>query len=241
MKTKLDFSSKVPDCDVCEVRGECVFSSLESCYLHEISSQKNINVYRKGSIIFHENNYPLGLFGIYQGKVKVYKTAETGKEHILRLAREGDVLGYRSLVSGEKYEVSAMALEDCRVCFIPKNLFMSTLQKSNNLTSKLMDMLTHDLAAAECKIADMAQKTVKERVAETLLMLRNFYGYEEDQKTINVSLSREDIANLVGTATETLIRSLSEFKKNEIIELKGKKISLLNVKLLDKIANNSNY
>ncbi|MEO1652683.1 MAG: Crp/Fnr family transcriptional regulator [Bacteroidota bacterium] len=232
---------KHQECSECQIRGKCIFSDLEGCYLDEVSDKKNINHYPKGSIIFHEHNYPLGLFGIYKGKVKIYKTAETGKEHILSLAREGDVLGYRSLVSGEKYEVSAATLEDCQVCFIPKNVFMDILKQSNNLTGTVMEMLTGDLKVAENKITHMAQKTVKERVAETLLMLKEFYGFDTDGSTINVSLSREDIANLVGTATETLIRSLAEFKKNQIIDLKGKKISILNHKLLDRIANNQNY
>ncbi|GAB4397184.1 MAG: Crp/Fnr family transcriptional regulator [Microscillaceae bacterium] len=229
---------KAVPCQACEVRGKCIFSDLEMCYLDEVSEAKNFNHYKKGSVIFHENNYPLGLYGVSQGKVKMYKTAETGKEHIIRLAKEGDVLGYRSLISGEKYEISAMALEDCYVCFVPKNVFMETLHKSHNLTEKVMELLTSDLRVAEEKITDLAQKTVKERLAETILMLKQFYGLEKDGKTINVTLSREDLANLVGTATETLIRSLSEFKKNEVIDLKGKKILILNFKLLERIANN---
>ncbi|MDX2304576.1 MAG: Crp/Fnr family transcriptional regulator [Microscillaceae bacterium] len=232
---------KHQDCTTCEVRGHCIFSGLEQCYLHEISDKKNINHYKKGSTIFHENNYPLGLFGIFSGKVKVYKTAETGKEHILALAKAGDVLGYRSLISGEKYEVSASAIDDCEICFVPKTLFIDVLKQSNNLTHTVMEMLTRDLKVAEEKIADLAQKSVKERVAETILMLKHFYGMESDEKTINVTISREDIANLVGTATETLIRSLSEFKKNKVIDLKGKKIAILNYKLLEKLANNVNY
>lgn len=229
---------KHPDCEVCEKRGKCLFSDLESCHLADISEKKNFNFYKKGSIIFHERNYPLGLFGVYQGKVKVYKTTESGKEQILRLVQDGDVLGYRSLISGEQYQASAMALEDCYVCFVPKNMFMETLMKSKGLTGKVMDVLANDLKVAETKITDLAQKTVKERVAETILMLKQFYGVEEDGKTIQVNLSREDLANLVGTATETLIRSLSEFKKNNIIELKGKKISILKFDILEKLSNN---
>lgn len=228
---------KTPHCKECEVRGECLFSTLESCHLDKVSDAKNINFYKKGSVIFHENNYPLGLYGIYKGKAKLYKTSEMGKEHILKLAKEGDTLGYRALISSEKYEVSAMALEDCYVCFIPKNLFLETLKISPKLTDNVMNLLTGDLRVAEEKIADLAQKTVKERVAETIISLKNFYGLDKDEKTINVTLSREDLANLVGTATETLIRSLSEFKKNKIIELKGKKIIIQNLKLLSSIAN----
>jgi CRP/FNR family transcriptional regulator len=228
---------KPPSCQECEVRGECLFSNLENCHLEKISDAKNINYYKKGSVIFHENNYPLGLYGIYKGKAKLYKTSEMGKEHILKLAKEGDTLGYRALISSEKYEVSAMAIEDCHVCFVPKNLFLETLKVSPKLTDKVMELLTGDLRVAEEKISDLAQKTVKERVAETILLLKDFYGLEEDEKTISVNLSREDLANLVGTATETLIRSLSEFKKNQVIELKGKKIVIQNMSLLNKIAN----
>lgn len=225
------------DCKTCEERKHCLFSNLEECYLDQISDNKNSNYYSKGSILFQENNYPLGLFGIFKGKVKIYKTSETGKEHILKLAKKGDVLGYRALISGEKYEVSAAALEDCYTCFIPKNLFLDTLKSSSNLTGNVVSLLTHDLKAAEDKIADLAQKSVKERLAEALLMLQDYYGIEEESQTINVSLSREDLANLVGTATETLIRTLTEFKKNEIIALKGKKISLLKPKMLERLAN----
>ncbi|MCU0444317.1 MAG: Crp/Fnr family transcriptional regulator [Microscillaceae bacterium] len=229
---------KTPDCSICELRGKCMFSDLENCYIDEITKHKGFNTYKKGSFIFHENNYPVGIYGIYSGRVKVFKTAESGKEHIIRLAREGEVLGYRSLIAGEKYEVSAMALEDCHVCFISKNLFMETFRQSKNLTGRIMELLASDLKTAEDKIADLAQKTVKERVAETILMLKGYYGLESDQRTIKTALSREDLANLVGTATETLIRSLSEFKKNKVIELKGKKIAILNHKLLERMANN---
>lgn len=228
---------KNPSCEACKMRHKGIFANLERDRLSEISTQKSCNLYRKGDMIFHEGNYPLGLFAIYSGKVKVFKTSETGKDHILRLAGSGEALGYRSLVSGEKYEVSAAVLEDTRVCFVPKSLFLGTLQDSSNLANRVMEFLTKDLKLAESKIADLAQKTVKERVAETILMLKQFYGLENDDKTINVSLSREDLANLVGTATETLIRSLSEFKKKEIIDLKGKKIIILNAKILEKIAN----
>lgn len=225
------------DCKECEERKNCVFSNLEDCYLNEISDTKNANFYSKGSILFQENNYPLGLFGVFKGKVKLYKTSETGKEHILRLAKVGDVLGYRALISGEKYEVSAAALEDCYTCFIPKNIFLDILKSSPHLTHNIMGLLTSDLKVAEDKIADLAQKSVKERLAESLLMLRDYYGVDEKTQTINVTLSREDLANLVGTATETLIRTLTEFKKNELIALKGKKISLLKPKMLEELAN----
>lgn len=229
--------TKSTTCEGCKERHKSIFSNLESPLLAEASIGKSCNVYRKGDIIFREGNYPLGFFAIYNGKVKIFKTTEQGEDHILRLATGGDALGYRALISDEKYEVSAAALEDCRVCFIPKNLFFKLLKDSKNLTGRVIDFLAKDLKLAETKITDLAQKTVKERVAETILMLKQFYGLEEDGFTIKVSLSREELADLVGTATETLIRSLSDFKQNNIIELQGKQIIIKNSKLLKEIAN----
>lgn len=233
----MSHNPKNPSCETCKVRPRGVFSNLEGEHLSHISEIKSCNLYKKDSVIFHEDNYPMGLFAIFSGKVKVYKTSESGKEQIVRLAKDGDALGYRSLISGEKYEVSATALEDSRLCFIPKNIFLNSLKQSNNLVHRVMELLSHDLKFAENKVADMAQKSVKERLAETLLMLMQFYGIDESTMAINVTLSREDLANLVGTATETLIRSLSEFKQNEIVELSGKKIIIRNLSLLKKIAN----
>lgn len=214
-----------------------MLAHVERGFLDQINDTKNINFYPKGATIFYENNYPLGLFAIYKGKVKIFKTTENGKEYILRLAKEGEVLGYRSLITGEKYEVSAQALEDTHVCFLSSSCFMNLLKQSNGLTKKVMESLSQELKIAEARLADMTQKSVKERVAETLLMLRNFYGLEDDNKTIKANLSREDLANMVGTATETLIRSLAEFKEKKIVDLKGKKIILLNLSLLKSIAN----
>lgn len=238
MKTETSDKLKNPFCETCRVRHKSIFSSLENGQLNSISTNKTCNLYRKGDTIFHEGNYPYGLFSIYTGRIKVYKTTESGKDHILRLAQAGDSLGYRSLISGEKYEVSATALEDSRICFIPKEQFIDSLKGSHNLTERVMQLLTDDLKMAETKITDLAQKSVKERTAETLLMLRQFYGLDSDGKTIKVNLSREDLANLVGTATETLIRMLSDFKQKEIIDLKGKKIIILNFPVLERLANN---
>ncbi|WP_026999962.1 Crp/Fnr family transcriptional regulator [Eisenibacter elegans] len=226
-------------CETCRVRHKGIFADLESHNLSEISTKKGCQVFSKGELIFQENQYPQGLYAIYQGKVKVFKTTESGKDHIFRLASEGDVLGYRSLISGEAYEVSAIPLVDTRVCFIPKQVFMSVLQESTNLTGQVMNLLSHDLRFAEEKLTKMAQKTVKERLAETLLMLKQYYGQEaDDTGFINILLSREDLANLVGTATETLIRALSDFKKEGLVDLQGKKIAILDVKRLDRMTKN---
>nr|MBP6660142.1 Crp/Fnr family transcriptional regulator [Chitinophagales bacterium] len=159
-----------------------------------------------------------------------------GKEQIVRMAKPGDIIGYKALLSGDRYSATAAALEDCNVCFIPREIFLVILQKDASLSFEMMKLLSNELKRAEEKITHLAQKPVRERVAETILFLKETYGLDTENQ-INVALSREEIANLVGTATETAIRLLSEFNKDHIIELNGKKIKILDQNKLVKTAN----
>lgn len=193
--------------------------------------------FKKGQVIFSEGGHPLGLFCINDGKVKIEHSGVDGKEQIVRMAKGGDVLGYRALLSNERYNASAVALDDTDVCFIPKDPFFNVLKTSPGLSLDIIKMLSSELRKAEETITDLAQKPVRERMAEALLFLKETYGFEEDGQTINVILSREDIANLVGTATETAIRLLSEFKKDGIVESVGKKLRIANIEKLIKTAN----
>ncbi|MCB0832742.1 MAG: Crp/Fnr family transcriptional regulator [Bacteroidetes bacterium] len=201
-----------------------------------MASNKAGNWYKKGQNVFFEGNRPAGLYCLNKGKVKVFKLGYEGKEQIIRLAKEGDILGYRALISGESYTASATALEDCQICFIPKSIFFSIMGANSELSMRMMHLLAHDLKSAENHVAEMAQKSVRERLAETLLMLKENYSEEENNGVIGVSLSREDLANLVGTATETIIRLLSDFKDERLIDLSGRKIKILNQNALVKTA-----
>lgn len=214
-----------------------MFCDLSSPELAEINQFKGCSSFTKGQVIFQEGSRPTGLFCMSNGKVKVSKIGDDGKDQIVRLAREGDILGYRALLSGDSYSSSAIALDDCKICFIPKTTIFSIIEKNASLALHLMKLLSSDLKNAEEKITTLAQKPVRERVAESLLFLKETYGFESDNATINVCLTREEIANIVGTATETVIRLLSEFKQDGIVELNGKKIRVLNLTRLVKTAN----
>jgi CRP/FNR family transcriptional regulator len=192
-----------------------------------MTSEKSCSIFKKGQIIFNEGNKPGGVYCVNKGKIKIYQTGEDGKEQILRLSKEGDILGYRSLISGESYSATASVMEDATVCFIPKRTFFDFLQTNSELSSRMMQLLSHDLKEAETRLTGLAQKPVRERMAETLLMLNEFYGTNKEG-AINAVISREDIANIVGTATETTIRILSDFKNEKLIELAGKKIKIIN-------------
>lgn len=224
-----------PVCDECRSRLGNVFCSLSAAQVTEMDSEKNCSIYKKGQIIFNEGNKPAGVYCINKGKIKIYQTGEEGKEQILRLAKEGDVLGYRALISGEIYSGTAAVMEDATVCFIPKRTFFEFLHANSDLSTKMMQLLSHDLREAEARLTGLAQKPVRERMAEALMMLNEFYG-TDNEGAINASISREDIANIVGTATETTIRILSDFKTEKLIELAGKKIKINNHQGLIKTA-----
>ncbi len=227
----------IKDCKNCESRLSSIFCSIDESDLEALNNNKGCTAYKKRQIIFSQGTIPHGLFVIYSGKVKLYQLAENGREQIVRMAKPGDVIGYRALLSNDHYSSTAETIEESNICFIPKTLFFSMMNKNSSITSQLMKLLTVDLKSAEHKITDLAQKPVKERIAEALLFIKETYGFENDNKTINVVLTREEMANIVGTATETAIRLLSDLKHEKLIEFEGKKIKIINLKKLIDTAN----
>jgi CRP-like cAMP-binding protein len=215
-------------CVFCQSKGSSLFSDLNESELEVLSEHKSCVTYKKGQTLFYEGTRPMGVFCINNGKVKVYKMGSNGKEQILFIAKPGDFLGYRSLLSEEFYGASATVIEPAALCFIPKSDFLKILNSNPSFFGRLMKAVCHDLGVMEDKLAQLAQKSVRERLATTILMLKETYGMEgEGSDTIDIVLSREDLANIVGTATETVIRLLSEFKADKMIALEGKKIKVL--------------
>lgn len=224
-------------CHFCNVRSRSVFNVLDQDQASAMNTHKSCAVFKKGQYIFNENGLPSGLFCVNNGKIKLSTIGFDGKEQILRLANSGDVLGYRALLSNERYHCSAIAIEDSSICVIEKQYFYDTVSENKKLMFEILRKISQDLKVAEEHIVSLSQKNVRERMAEALLFLKATYGFEEDQKTLNVTLSREEIADYVGTSTESAIRLLSEFNHDKIVELKGKKIKLLDVTKLIKTAN----
>lgn len=225
------------NCSFCDARVLSVFKNLKGTQLEQMNHHKSCVHFKKGQSIFNESSVPFGLFCVNQGRIKLTTSGIDGKEQILRLSKAGDILGYRALLSEECYHSTAIALEDSSVCFLPKEILFSLLENNNLLGFELMKLLSNDLKVAEQQIVSLSQKNVRERIAEALLFLKATYGLLEDQQTIAVSLSREELANFVGTATESVIRFLSEFKTDGIIQLEGKKIKIINLPKLLKTAN----
>ncbi len=221
---------KIP-CSICPGRQHSLFRDLSKADLEIISSHKTCIKYKRGQTLFYEGTRPLGLFCVNSGKIKVYKVSSEGKEQIIKLAKPGDFLGYRALISDEFYNSSATVIEEGAICYIPRADFMKVLFNNFEFFKLMAGKIAHELGMMEQKLMTIAQKSVRERLATTLLMLKDNYGVDgRERDLIDIALSREDLANIIGTATETVIRLLSDFKTQNLISLQGKKIKILNVK-----------
>ena len=222
-------------CEQCIIRQFNSLKYLSKEELTRVSNCKTTKTIKKGEAIFEEGERLKGVFCIKDGVCKVSKMSENGRNQIISLVSKGDLLGERSLISDEASNLKAIALNDMQVCFIPKEEIIKDLSKNPSFSMSVLKDMAQTLKQADNVIVDMAQKTVKQRLAETLLNLQDKFGVNAEN-TINIHLSREDIANIIGTATESAIRLLSDLKKREIIEFKGKDISIINRNELDKIA-----
>lgn len=219
------------DCHECKKRVQSVFCSLKPDEVDELNEQKFCSLYKKGQEIFQEGTKPHYLHIVNQGKVKLVINIE-GKEQIVRLAQDGDTIGYRALLCKDLYSATAITMEDSKICSIPMEFFFKIIEQNVKVASAYTTLLAKELKEAQMRLAEIAIKPVRERVAETLLILKQTFGLADDGKTINISLSREEIAQIAGTATETTIRLLSEFRKDNIIDFDKKKIIILNPRKL---------
>ncbi len=226
----------VPLCERCALETVSIFKHLTPEEAEMINFEKDFRQYKRGDVLYQEGNRISGFYCIHNGIIKVFKTGFDGKEQIIRFARAGEIIAYRSVLSNEPACTSAKVIEDCQVCFIPSEILISLIKTNSAFSLELLKLACHELGEANSFITDIAQKTVRERLAEILLLLMNDFGIDE-QNNLKISLTREELANIVGTATESVIRLLSEFKSDKLVELNGRKIMILNRKGLEKISN----
>lgn len=222
------------NCLNCAKKDLSAFSNIDSTTITEMADVKTCAFFKKGQIMMHEGSRPNGVYCIHSGKAKLFRLGTEGKEQIIRFAKDGDLIGYRALLSSEQLSASIQVLEDTHACFIPRSEMFKMIENNSKFSLEVMKMACHELGEAGRLITNLAQKTVRERLAEVLLLLVSTFGLDEDGN-IDVSLTREEIANMVGTATESVIRLLSEFKDDEYIFLKGRKIKILNKPALAKV------
>jgi CRP/FNR family transcriptional regulator len=227
-KTMLEKDHRNISCITCIRRKDNLLSGLVENEVSHIEDHKTCNYYKKNQSLFVEGSYPRGVFCINEGKVKIFKRGDEGKEQIIQIAKGGELVGFRAMFSEDFYKVSAETLEECNICFIRKEDFLLMMDTNPMLRNGILKEISTELADQADFITNMAQKSVRERLAFSLLMLMDIYENEP------INLSREDMANFVGTATETLIRLLREFKTEGLIEIQTRKITVLaRKKLLD--------
>jgi CRP-like cAMP-binding protein len=227
---------QVPFCEKCALESGSLFKHLTREEADLINYEKEFRQFKRGDILYNEGSRISGFYCIHSGIIKVFKTGLDGKEQIIRFAKSGDIIAYRSVLSNEVACTSAKVIEDSAVCFIPSEILISLVKSNSNYAFEILKLACHELGEANSFITDIAQKTVRERLAEILLLLMNDFGLN-DQNYLQISLTREELANIVGTATESVIRLLSEFKSDKLVELNGRKIRILNKKGLEKISN----
>ncbi|PWA06127.1 Crp/Fnr family transcriptional regulator [Flavobacterium psychrotolerans] len=222
-------------CDQCIVREFSSLKALNKDELLKLSDCKTSHTIKKGEVIFEEGENINGIYCVKDGICKLTKLSPNGKDHIVKLIKKGELLGQRSMISDEPVNLSAVALEDMEVCFIPKSEVMGFFDKNNQFSMNVMKTICSDLKDSDDHMVSMAQKSVKERLAETLIYLEETFGKNVDGSLV-IQLSREELSGMIGTATESCIRLLSDFNKLGLIELSGKKIVLKDINKLKKIA-----
>lgn len=212
-------------CESCIVREFNALKALTSEELRRVSACKTGKTYRKGQVIFEEGETLNGVYCVRDGVCKLTKLSENGKDQVVKLVVKGGLLGKRSLITEQKTNLSAVALSDMEMCFIPKNEIMTDLKKNPDFTMTVLKRMAEDLKDSDESIVNMAQKSVRRRMAETLMYVHDEFGTDEDGY-LNIVMSREDYASIVGTATESAIRILSQLKKEGVISTTGKRIRI---------------
>jgi len=202
-------------------------------YNKYIEARKTV-FFNKGEALFEEGNNVDGVYFIENGTAKLYKLGFNRKEQILRFIKEGDIIGYRALLIGEAYQATAEAMSDLQAIFIPTDVFLHLLEVDSQLSYAMLQKISFELGESSNTVTFLAQKTVRERLAEVLLLLEQKLG-TDPEGFIKISLTREEIANLIGTATESAIRLISEFKQDDYIAVEGRNIKILNHEKLKKL------
>lgn len=202
--------------------------------LKKLSNDRRIKSFKKKEMIFNEGSSPNFLYFLAKGKVKTFKSHEYGKEFITNLYKEGDFFGYIALLEDLPFAENAEALEDSDVLLIPKEDFYSLIYNNAGVMKKFIKMLSDNIIEKENQLVNLAYSSVRKRVANALVTLYHRYNKQPEEK-FNISISREDLANIVGTATESLIRTLSDFKEEKLIEVKSSNITIINYEKLKKL------
>ncbi len=223
------------NCATCPTRQKTAFRLLDGAQVETLCALKRHGHIKKGDELFSEGQNVRGIYCVQDGHFKLTRHSASGRETIVRFASPGDFIGYRALLANEPISLSAVAIQDAHACFVPAELLLNFLEGNGPFSLELLRATCHELSEANQLLASLAQKSVKQRLAEVLLMLRAKFNTDPDG-CIDIDLKRSEIADLVGTATESLIRLLTQFERDELISRQGKRFKINQAKKLAQLA-----
>lgn len=226
-------------CVACSNERCLIKKNLKSSVVAKLTEQRKEIRCKKGQQFIMEGAPVTGLFFVLKGRVKVLRTGLHGKEQIVRFAKEGEIIGHRGFSTDESYPISALAIEDCVLCYFSKEMLQEALKSDPLFTYDLMLFYANELSKSEVKVKSLSQMTVRERVIDTLLYINRKFG--QNNGFISMMLSRREYADYAGTTEEQVIRVLSALKKENLITTRGKRIGIVHVELLKKEISEHNF
>ncbi len=225
----------LPELDACYQKLKRTFATLTADEARSLLAPGAVRYYKKGEQVYSEGARIKGCYFVYSGIIKIYQTGHEGKNQIIKFDREGDIFGFRSVIRREPACSSVETLTDAILCYIPDAALLHLIKSNAGFAYDMVQIACKELGESNHYIRDIAQKSVRERLAEVLLTIAADFGMEKDG-TLKLSITREDLSNIVGTATETVIRLLSDYKSEGLVDSLGRKIVLLNIEKLKTIA-----
>jgi len=201
-----------------------------------LEENHNVTKFRKNQIIYQEGESPTGLLCLGAGKAKIFKEGISGRDQIVRMAKAPGLIGYRALFANEPHIASAVVIDPCTIFEIPKEVIDQLMNTNNHLCKNIINAFASELGFSRYRTVTLTQKHIRGRLAESLMLLRDIYGFEKDNSTLNIYLSREDLANFSNMTTSNAIRTLTNFVKEKVIAVDGRIIRILDENQLERIS-----
>ena len=215
--TQVEIAESIPD----------LWQPLTETQREYLAKNFTIQKYKKNETIYCEGETPMHLMCLLSGKVKIYKDGVGGRSQIIRVIKDKDYFAYRAYFAQENFVTAAAAFEPCTICLVPMPVISELIKENTDLAMFFIKQLSIDLGISDERTVNLTQKHIRGRLAESLLFLKDTYGVEEDQCTLSIYLSREDLANLSNMTTSNAIRTLSNFATEKLIIIDGRKIKII--------------
>lgn len=224
--TQVEIAESIPD----------LWQPLTETQREYLAKNFTIQKYKKNETIYCEGETPMHLMCLLSGKVKIYKDGVGGRSQIIRVIKDKEYFAYRAYFAQENFVTAAAAFEPCTICLVPMPVISEMIKENTDLAMFFIKQLSIDLGISDERTVNLTQKHIRGRLAESLLFLKDTYGVEEDQCTLSIYLSREDLANLSNMTTSNAIRTLSNFATEKLIIIDGRKIKIIDEERLKKIS-----